>query len=281
MACNMLAIMRKLLVVSVFMILSQVCLSQGTHKFKINKVIIDKCEFECIYYHRVYDENYMRSETEYNILQISNKYTKYWSYDTYQVDSIIQARNIKEITFDEYSSISKGLQVSTDYMVKDFFKGEIYDYCHIFIDYYVYTEPTPAIKWNFVKGTDVVCGYKCKKATATFRGRNWTAWYAPEIPYMEGPWKFNGLPGLILRIEDDKNEHVFEATSIRMANSPITKVLKDYIPTTRENFNKALSEYKSDPSAVLGASELAPKDANGKPIPLPKRRMFYNPIELE
>lgn len=99
--------------VSVFMILSQVCLSQGTHKFKINKVIIDKCEFECIYYHRVYDENYMRSETEYNILQISNKYTKYWSYDTYQVDSIIHvesnskckiSKNVRKNNFLEYQN---------------------------------------------------------------------------------------------------------------------------------------------------------------------------------
>lgn len=243
---------------------------------KLEKV--DSCGFECIYYHLIEDPIANSRHVEDDILQIGESVCKYWSYGKYQIDSVVSEMGGR-VTNSQYHDIFRKYKSEHCHILKE--KSNIRVFDRVFIDYYVYTEPTPAIKWNFVKGTDVVCGYKCKKATATFRGRNWTAWYAPEIPYMEGPWKFNGLPGLILRIEDDKNEHVFEATSIRMANSPITKVLKDYIPTTRENFNKALSEYKSDPSTVLGASELAPKDANGKPIPLPKRRMFYNPIELE
>ena len=41
------------------------------------------------------------------------------------------------------------------------------------------------------------------------RGRNYHAWFAPEIPLNEGPWKFNGLPGLILEVYDTQDHYHF------------------------------------------------------------------------
>ena len=61
-----------------------------------------------------------------------------------------------------------------------------------------YTEPLGEIVWEISDSTKIVLGYDCVMATANYHGRDWTAWFTPDIPLQEGPWKLCGLPGLIL-----------------------------------------------------------------------------------
>lgn len=79
---------------------------------------------------------------------------------------------------------------------------------------YQYVEDIPNIEWRMTTKTKVVMGYNCQCATTTFRGRNYEAWFAADIPLSYGPWKFHGLPGLILEVADDKNEFHFTANGI-------------------------------------------------------------------
>ncbi len=62
------------------------------------------------------------------------------------------------------------------------------------------------IKWELGDESKSIQGIKCKNAFTTFRGRRYEAWYAPEIPTEAGPWKFNGLPGLITKVHDTKGK---------------------------------------------------------------------------
>jgi GLPGLI family protein len=64
--------------------------------------------------------------------------------------------------------------------------------------------------WKITKDTLSFSGIHAQKATAQFKGRNWTAWFAPELPFESGPWKLNGLPGLIIEAYDDKKEVQFK-----------------------------------------------------------------------
>lgn len=80
---------------------------------------------------------------------------------------------------------------------------------------YSYEEPRPQPEWRIVQGdTARILGYVCMKATAELRGRTWTAWFAPDIPAAFGPWKLGGLPGLILRAEEDDGLFAYEAVGI-------------------------------------------------------------------
>lgn len=74
---------------------------------------------------------------------------------------------------------------------------------------YLAEEKAPKINWKTTKDTASFSGIACKKATAYFKGRNWIAWYAPELPFQSGPWKLNGLPGLIVEAYDDKQQVQF------------------------------------------------------------------------
>lgn len=67
------------------------------------------------------------------------------------------------------------------------------------------------VSYGYIK-SDVL--YTCVKATAKFRGRTYEAWFASDIPIFNGPWKFGGLPGLILSLTDSKNEYHFECIGI-------------------------------------------------------------------
>ncbi len=81
-------------------------------------------------------------------------------------------------------------------------------------NYVITKEVTPAISWVIEKEFKIIQGYKCQKATAQFRGRNYKAWYTTELPIVDGPWKFKNLPGLILQIEDAAGQVKLYAASI-------------------------------------------------------------------
>lgn len=73
----------------------------------------------------------------------------------------------------------------------------------------VYIEESIKMNWVFVDETKKIDAYLCKKATTHFRGRDYTAWYTEDIPVSIGPWKFHGLPGLIIEISDSTSEVSF------------------------------------------------------------------------
>ena len=76
--------------------------------------------------------------------------------------------------------------------------------------------------WQISEDTLSVIGYVCHKATASFRGRDYTVWFSPEIPVNEGPWKLYGLPGAILKAETGDGMFQFRAIGIeQLKNLPI------------------------------------------------------------
>jgi len=82
--------------------------------------------------------------------------------------------------------------------------------------YFAVYEKQPDMKWELLEDEKQINDYKCKKAKTTFRGRTYEVWYTPEIPVSVGPWKFNGLPGLILSVTDSTdNFYSWEVASIK------------------------------------------------------------------
>ncbi len=78
-----------------------------------------------------------------------------------------------------------------------------------FISAYLVEDEIEKPNWKIAKDTLSFSGIHCQKATARFKGRNWIAWFAAELPFESGPWKLNGLPGLIIEAYDDKKEVQF------------------------------------------------------------------------
>ena len=243
------------------------------------KKIVDSSIIECIYNYRVIDHSLGDMREYHAILELGDSIFKYESYGSYRLDSALvgkQQMTLGEF-FDFYNKYSPDFK---EFLLENVNANKLSYYGKVSIDKFMYHEEVPHIDWALSDSTKEICGYLCHQATATFRGRNWIAWYC-DIPKSAGPWKLNGLPGLILAAETEDKEHTFSAISVRKSSSPITVNDKEYFKTTREHFNQALADYKSNPTKSWKNSPLAPKDMNGKPMPMPKRKLFYNPLEKE
>ena len=101
-------------------------------------------------------------------------------------------------------------------------------------------------------------------ATANFRGRHWTAWFATDIPVSDGPWKLGGLPGLILEAYDKGHQYTFTAVGLeRVKEEPIVFTRRGgkngYRTVDRRAFLKA-KMFDLTHGGALGASGLKSTD---------------------
>jgi len=161
---------------------------------------------------------------------------------------------------------------------KNYPEGKITTTDRIPLDSYLYTENLPLFEWTITGDTDSISGFKVHMATTHFGGRDWIAWFAPEIPYNDGPYKFNGLPGLILKIHDTRNHYAFEVVSIETPKekTPIHFTEQTYIRTTKDRFSRAWSSFLN--SGFLGTDVVPHNQSRNAMInPMSRRN---NPIEL-
>ncbi|SFH81976.1 GLPGLI family protein [Halpernia frigidisoli] len=152
------------------------------------------------------------------------------------------------------------------------------------------TYTTPIIdKWNLIDETKVINSIVCEKAEVRYKGRDWIAWYSTQIPFPYGPYKFSGLPGLIVKITDRTGDYDFElvrsipssklkgklvsVSGIYYKNAKIT-TSKDLIEA-KENFKaNAKHEFESMGTQFFN-------DQKEKPRKNETRKNGFNPIELE
>ncbi len=146
-----------------------------------------------------------------------------------------------------------------------------------------YKEPYPLQQWQMGTEIQTILGYKCQKAVCHWRGRDFVAWFAPGIPVKAGPWKFGGLPGLILKLNDMENLYRFEAVRISTKEAPISKYdFKNYQSSSRDKVWKWHKVFNENFYKAAGLRSMT-FDAQGKAIigePISKFTP-YEPLEKE
>ncbi len=178
-------------------------------KKKINMLIILFC-FLCraqnnfVVYDKIIDVSSESDKIyEKNILFFNDENSLFFSYKG-ELDNINSFLNNEEKI--KSSQIIKNQFNDKYFQVKDnsFTRDILFT-----IDYY------QDFNWEISKDKEIeLLGYKCKKATGKFRGREYTAWFTTDLPISIGPLKFRGLPGIILKISDKDNIFIFEASKI-------------------------------------------------------------------
>jgi GLPGLI family protein len=144
---------------------------------------------------------------------------------------------------------------------------------------YLYEEDISTLNWNITNESMVILSYNCQKATTTFLGRQYEAWFTKDIPINNGPWKLGGLPGLILKANDVQNYYIFECTGIESLKTkiPIVKYDLKYISTTRVDLNKLVKNLHIRTVETLKSMGIQVGSKNGdanKAFTFP-----YNPLE--
>jgi GLPGLI family protein len=122
---------------------------------------------------------------------------------------------------------------------------------------YLVTEALPKLEWDLSHADTLKIGtYICNKATTSFRGRNYIAWYTNDIAITFGPWKFHGLPGLVLDMYDETHKYEWIVTKIskKVINEKtltqdkhdVNIDLKAFVALREEVFNKKMNNFKNN-----------------------------------
>lgn len=118
------------------------------------------------------------------------------------------------------------------------------------------------ISWKIENEKKKIGEYEAQKATTEFGGRKWTAWFAESIPFPDGPYKFSGLPGLIVKIEDAEKNYSWELKGNKKIENYNELSYSEQLMAqfggslkttdiTREKFEKTLADFKKDPFANM------------------------------
>jgi len=125
----------------------------------------------------------------------------------YKIDSIIQTQKLTA-----FPSLP---MFSTNHVIyKDLQKSEITYSETIDNINFGYNEYIKDLKWKLLDGKKTILNLNCNEASIDFHGRIYTAWYTTDIPIADGPYKFSGLPGLILEVYDKENNFHYKSLGI-------------------------------------------------------------------
>jgi len=266
-------------------------------------ILIDKALMECIYRYTINvpllnsPTNEKSVETYTTILQANGSTSKFWDWNSFKKDSIIYtsvnlpADSLNKLK-EKYYSIVRYFFAPE--IFKNYPKEKITVTDDITPEDYIYEENKVDRKWVLQEGMLKVCGYECNKAVASFGGREWTVWYTPEITISDGPWKFYGLPGLILKASDATATHTFEAITIRKSDRPIylnknisqLKISKDLFIKNKNRFEEDPDHNLPITNSLLVMSIRTDMDLvliKGKRTSprLKNKNLVYSPLELK
>ena len=234
-----------------------------------------------VFSQQVLDNAYLKCQYEYTwkndtlsgktkddllILQIGENTSKCFSHYSFQVDSINSLPNGRRISGKMLdNAIKSGEFFKGNYLhkrmkaniYKNYPQGKMTITDGLSLQDFIYEDELKVQQWEIRDSTKTILKYECQMAVCNFRGRQWTAWFAHDIPISDGPWKFGGLPGLIMEVFDKNSQYYFTIIGLqKVENEAIifseTHVgSKRFEKTNRINFLKAQKSYLMNMSGYI------------------------------
>jgi GLPGLI family protein len=195
-------------------------------------------------------------KTELMNLDTTPKGSKFYSYTSYKSDSLMRVDLEKQL------KATGSINIKTDQrkgfvrytVAKNYQNGNVDFRNRIGMDAFKVTEDRK-IAWKILPNKQKIGNWETQKATTEFGGRKWTAWFCNDIPIQDGPYKFFGLPGIIVKLEDQTQSHVFNLVGIKNLGTLEPEIyafeITKEIPLKGSEYKKLLLENRSDPAKGL------------------------------
>jgi GLPGLI family protein len=196
--------------------------------------------------------NKKEAKSELAYLDTDGKKSTFYAEKRIKRDSVMQVAIQSKGSIRPERSTMESLRSDINYTIDKDYKSHQLEYRdRIARDIYAYQEDRP-MDWEISTETAKIGDYKTQKATLNFAGRQWTAWFTQDIPVMDGPYKFWGLPGLIIKIEDSKGDYSFLLKeSKKLSSLPNITNFGNIIKVKRKDYLKQISNYQKDPASFM------------------------------
>lgn len=200
----------------------------------------------------IYDVQYRKDSAQHLMtkenyhLDIGDREIRYYPRDFYVGDSLA-ANNIP---------IPKNQKFNTSEIISHQPGSEDYNHYDVLENVILKHSSRSPQKWKLTGEKKNIGDLAVQKATTTWGGRNWMAWFTPDIPFQEGPYKFHGLPGLIVELYDDKDNYRFELVKSLKLSRPYTNQYIDYmiarsVAVNDRQYKEAKLKYYNSPVGYL------------------------------
>ena len=199
------------------------------------------------------------------ILDVTEKKSLYRDYLTVSQDSVLKIEVEKMQKAGVFKDLSKSFQMPKfAYKITKEYPTMKVNFSERMLNSVFGYNEEPKFNWKISNDKQKIGEYEAQKATTEFGGRKWTAWFTESIPFPDGPYKFSGLPGLIVKIEDAEKNFSWVLT----ANKPLKEfeelsyseklsaqfgARNDVTIINRDKFESSFEEYKKDPFASIRA----------------------------
>lgn len=199
------------------------------------------------------------------ILDVADKKSLYRDYLTVSQDSVLKIEVEKMQKAGVFKDLSKSFQMPKfAYKITKEYPTMKVNFSERMLNSVFGYNEEPKFNWKISNDKQKIGEYEAQKATTEFGGRKWTAWFSESIPFPDGPYKFSGLPGLIVKIEDAEKNFSWVLT----ANKPLKEfeelsyseklsaqfgARNDVTIINRDKFESSFEEYKKDPFASIRA----------------------------
>ncbi|WP_183574656.1 GLPGLI family protein [Mucilaginibacter sp. X5P1] len=184
------------------------------------------------------------------------------------------------------ASGGKSVNITKTYTFSELFMypatQQFFIFDRVLMDKYLMEDEWPVINWKITDETKKISQLNCQKAIGAWRGRIYEAWFCAELPFHAGPWKLNGLPGLIVEAVDTRQQISFKFAGYRTLNDGKVVIKlpgkNEAKPATVQDFNKMREAIKKNPGIMTSASggSFTPMAGSSAKIV----NSYNNPIEL-
>lgn len=235
--------MKKLITLTFILLLGVVMNAQNQRFIYEYKYIIDSAAKD-------------KPETEIMLLDVASKGSKFYSKDSFESDSLMRAVMEKQLQAGnnelDLSSVKfKGkIRYSVEKMYPDY---SMNFFNNLSAEEYM-VQDVRKQDWKILPDKEKVGGFTTQKAVCYFAGRKWTAWFTSDLPIQDGPYKFYGLPGLIVKLEDATRSHSFELkgnkklpTGYDWKSTKNKERFSPLITVNEAKYRKAFKDYRADP----------------------------------
>lgn len=218
------------------------------------------------------------------LLQKGKAYSLFMSENSYIRDSLMSIQPERIDAGSLQQLLGQMPKTAFTYRIlKSVDNDKVYYYDKIVTKPFKYEE-SPSYNWNITGEKQIINGINCIVAEGSYAGRDYIAYFTTDIPLTDGPYKFGGLPGLIVKIQDRKGHYIFELLSYKNLPSDtrflsLDRNFENGKLVSKADFYKMLKNSNENIVNELASVGFSVSPEHQKAIQ-DKRKKRNNPIEL-